>query len=69
MDSEVFRIVITFRKSHSVLLGFPEDELYLISISYNTYLGFPEDTNSTKTPQTLFSHPDTVDLVLGLCFT
>jgi len=32
-----------FRKSYPILLGFSEDELYLISRFYNISLGFPKD--------------------------
>jgi len=48
IDSRIFKIATTFRKPHPVLLGFPEGELYLISISSNTYLGFPEDVTLLK---------------------
>ena len=42
MDHRVFRIVTTFEKPHPVLLGFPENRLYLISLFSNIYLGFSE---------------------------
>ena len=43
MDSRVFRIATTFRKPHSVLLYFPKNDLYLISLSFNICLGFSKN--------------------------
>ena len=50
-----YKIVATFRKSHSILLSFPKDRLYLMISFYNTCLGFPKDYKLYALPQTLLS--------------
>ena len=51
-----------FRKPYPILLGFSEDELYLISRFYNISLGFPKDIKPCKTLWTLSSCPDKYDI-------
>ena len=40
-------MVTVFKRSYSVLLGFPEDELYSIILIDNIYLGSPKNINFT----------------------
>ena len=58
MNSRIFKVVAIFEKPHSILLDLLKDRLYLISIFYNTYLGFPEDHKLHVTLWTLLSYPN-----------
>ena len=58
MDSKIFRALVTFKKPYPILLGSPEDKLYLTSRFHDICLGSLEDVKPHIFSQTLSSHPN-----------